>query len=106
LKVAAIVANALRAVLTVNALKAHRAGLKAVTALRVGTTVSVRPAGLKVVAIVANVLRVALTANVAKAHPAASKAAQIAANALPAVSKAAAPRAVTTANAARSVVRV
>ncbi len=75
LKVVAIVANVLRAALTVNAAKAHRAGLKAATALRVGTTVSVRPVGLKVAAIVANVLRAALTVNVAKARRAGLKAA-------------------------------
>lgn len=47
LKVVLIVVNALRAVLTANALKALRAGLRAATVHRAGTMVSARPAGLK-----------------------------------------------------------
>lgn len=119
LKVALIAANAHRAVLTANVAKALRVDLRATTVRRVGTIVSVHLASLKAVVIAVNVLRVALTVNAAKApraglkvlaiaanvHPAASKAAQIAANAHHAASKATAPRAVTTANAARSVVR-
>jgi len=123
-KVAASVANALPVALRVNAARAHRAGLKAAaTVVPVGTTVNVRHVGSKVAPIAANVPRVALRVNAAKAHraglkavqtavnaarahPGGSKEAQIGANAHPAVSKVAAPRAVTTASAVRSAVPV
>ncbi|KPD15788.1 hypothetical protein ADM96_30175, partial [Burkholderia sp. ST111] len=96
-----------------------RGSKAAATVRRVVTLVSVHLASLKAVVIAVNVLRVALTVNAARAHPAgskearteanarpaASKATPIAANAHRAVSTATVPRAATTANAARSVVR-
>ncbi len=69
LKVALIVANALRAALTMNVAKALRAGLRAAAIVRrVGTRALVRPVSLKVALIVANAHRVALTANALKAR--------------------------------------
>jgi hypothetical protein len=77
LKAVVTVANARRAVLTVNVAKVLRADLRVTTVLRVVTIVSVRPVGLKVAAIAVNALRVALTVNVARVLRAGLRAAAI-----------------------------